>query len=350
MMKYKTEQQKAENYFKNHPDPKIVKYDRKDSGLSASYYRSPNGKITRMFSAGDSPNYVAGQGGFGRVKLSHSDGQDTVTHIRSMEWPEFIESERRDLEKEAACNLDFGIAKGPLIQNLQPKKNRIKYYQEMYKMKCTLREHISNMNAEQRIAAAIDVLLLVDACHSGLITKTGKAYIHGDISFDNIMLDQNEHLRLIDFMSTKELRYTDQLEKDSKFVLQTIFENKKFPMIPKDAIYDESVFPALPSHIQDRLLWEKNKENMQSEDFLTLTAAVLIAYAENNQLSPTDIVLLKEDTYQQVVLIEGYKRKKEIFTLPDPIAQALLKNTLRLLERYCNFLNKKCADTKNDPQ
>ena len=158
-MRNKSELRKAKQYFAAHPDK--IKYDRKDSGLSSSYIRDANGNITRLGST------VLGAGGFGRVKETESNQEKTVTKIQTKPYEdeESLEGTRFEHEQEAAANLDFGIAIGPLIEKVDESKQRVKYYQEMVPLSETLESRLDKLNPKERMKTAINFLLLIEGMY-----------------------------------------------------------------------------------------------------------------------------------------------------------------------------------------
>ncbi len=342
----KSELNRVKSYFREHPLEN--KYSHTESGLASSYIidRSTN-RITRLANKSEL-DQVAGTGAFGRVKKSEAESEETVMkiQIRPIEEPEFMEETRQDLEEEAACNLDFGIAKGPLIERIDAPKGRVKYYQEMIRLDETLHDRIPNLNPNQRIKTAIDFLLLVEDCHNGELTQSGNGYQHGDLSSGNVMYDQHGKLRLIDFGFSKKLIDTAQLQKEYKDVMRTLFHEpiKHGNLNTGPAtIFDPTQFNGFPIHLQKTLAWQENlRPQIPPEQNIIFIAAVLIAYQENSELSETDIENLKGDVFAQIMLVEQYKRKEAIIQMPTPIAQKTLNQMLHTLERYQRFLNTKC--------
>lgn len=331
-MRSRSELKKARQYFKAHPDK--IKYDRKDSGLSSSYIQDANGNITRLGST------VLGAGGFGRVKETESNQKKTVTKIQTKPYvdEETLESIRFDLEQEAAANLDFGIATGPLIERIDEAKQRVKYYQEMIPLNETLDSRLKKLNPKAQMQTAIKLLMLIQACHEGKLTKSSEGYAHGDISTNNVMYDQQGNMRLIDFAFSKKLTTTNQLRNDNRDTLYTLFHAEGEPR----SVFDTAQFTQLPIHIQKALACDLSLDpDIAPEQLIIFTTAVLIQYSKNPEITAKEIEDLKLSHHEQILIVEQYKRKEAILQIPESDARALLKGMVRNLERYQGFLIRK---------
>lgn len=346
---------RAKRYFQEHPEEN--KYDRKESGLESSYIIDRGTKrITRLANK-DELEHVSGAGAFGRVKKSESKTEETVVKIQSrpIESPEDMEATRQDLDKEANINLDFGIAKGPLIQNINKKTGKVKYYQEMIRLEDTLDARIASLDTNQRIKTAIDYLLLVEDCHIGALTQSGDGYMHGDLSSANAMYDSKGKLRLIDFAFSMNLttgvRHKDTyLKDDYKDAMRTLYHTPSEEEKSPATIFDTEQFNGFPIHLQKALAWQKYlRPDVKPEQNITFIAAVLISYQDNPALSEQDIENLRIDTYAQIMVVEQYKRKEALLQMPTEEAEKTLHKMVATLERYERFLNHKCNKKNQNP-
>ena len=346
-MRKKTELQQAKQFFKEHPGE--VKYNRAESGLSSSYMRNPQGKITRLANSAE-VNYVEGEGEFARVKRSESGKQSTVMKIQTkplemdLDAMQYI---REQVQREAEINLDFGIAIAPLIEKLDLQKGRVKYYQEMRPLQSTLESRLEDASPVDRIHSAIDFLLLVDACHCGELTESGTGYMHGDLSSKNVMYDSAGKMHLIDFAFAEPMKDNLQLFDDYKEAMRTLYHQKD-PNNPDSldnaaSIFSTEQFDHFPIFLQKTLAWEKSsRPDINPKQLFPFITAVLIAYSENSELTEEEVQALKEDSCKQMMVIEIYRRSRAIAELPTEIAQKTLNKIMSRLARYERFLDKKC--------
>ncbi len=339
----------AEAYFAKQRDLGRYepKYSRRDSGLSASYIQDSAGHITRLANKSELDR-ITGEGAFARVKKSKSHTQDTVTKIQTVpiDIDDDLSAElsHHDRKLEASINLDMGIAKGPLIiRRILSDDGRqyYKYYQEMYVMKQTLKERIPTLGLQERLEAAIDLLLVINDCHNGS-SKSGTGYIHGDISSANIMYDQQGKMHLIDFGMAEKINPKRQLQEDHKSLMRTLFH----PDSPYEhtALFDESQWQVLPDFIRNIFSWNNFTQlNITPDQYLVFAASVLISYQTNPHLTESAINNLKENPYSQYLIVEQYRREKTISQLPEETAEIVLEHIVQTLKRYNRFLNIACS-------
>ena len=193
---------KAEEYFKYNPG-KV--YCGAKNGLLYSYIKTDNAMIRRQ--------HELGIGNFGRVKtgITYLDPAqpsaikrqtlDTSDPYNSRHWLEAV-------KKEAAVNLDVGIALSDLVIRTNNDGNVYKVYQDMRYLGKPLLSVVSNIDPaydRNRVGYAILLLSQVFKLHSGSLANSGKKYTHRDIKPDNIVIDEHNALHLIDFaMATDE--------------------------------------------------------------------------------------------------------------------------------------------------
>jgi serine/threonine protein kinase len=187
---------KAEEYFKSNPG-KV--YCGAKNGLLYSYIKTDNSMIRRQ--------HELGIGNFGRVKagITHSDQAqpsvikrqtlDTTDPYNSRHWLEAV-------KKEAAVNLDVGIALSELVVRTNNDGSVYKVYQDLRYLGKPLSSVVSNIDPasdRNRVGYAILLLSQVFKLHSGLLATSGKKYAHGDIKPENVVIDEHNALHLIDF-------------------------------------------------------------------------------------------------------------------------------------------------------
>ena len=211
---------------------------------------------------------------------------------------------------------------------------------------------VSHLNKQKTLSEKIEwviaLLIAVHELHTGKTSRTQTPYVHHDIKPENILLDNQEKLRLIDFgfatsnlevkgcilgsrafmpvsihYYTKDIDYYraglkqqnifNGLEKDKIAVLRTIY-NPIYPNDPKYSLLANADFYKLPFSMQDLLATTNippffaDEKKAETEAFF---AAVFIMYASNPDIQLKDIKELRYNPELQDKLIAIYKEKSE---------------------------------------
>ena len=184
----------AQKYFSDNP---IAKYAGTAPKLIYSYIKDGSGKIHKR-------TKVAGDGSFSRVKESEEQEVNDASRY-------LIRSGKANIRqtKQAEIALDLGAASSDLITretlsatgNVPYKRYQVVPYlgKELF-----YRVQETDFTKEKQLTTSIELLLLVDSLHSGRLSQTGKRYAHGDLKLENVLINDQDQLRLIDFDFTKE--------------------------------------------------------------------------------------------------------------------------------------------------
>ncbi|MCX7116242.1 MAG: protein kinase [Gammaproteobacteria bacterium] len=189
------------DYFKKHPDS--MKYSRKDSQLPSSYIKEGDGTIYRV-EGKSNPDRLVGKGTFGSVKRIEDevDAEQGVVKVQIIADDAALAAAM----KEAALNLQFGVAKGELhVRRIEGQSYQYKVYQRMHHLGESLAKHIrqdaktipqaadeKQTQITKEMKTAIALCLEVARFHAA-------GYAHRDIKPDNVLVDSAGKVHLCDF-------------------------------------------------------------------------------------------------------------------------------------------------------
>lgn len=376
-----SEYEQAVLYFAQHPEK--TKYSRKESGLPESYFKEADGTVFSIANK-TSPEHAIGKGAHGRVKGAHGGLEEAEKNtVVKIQWLTSVEA-LQQARKEAAINLDLGVATGGLIERaFLDEKGQLIY--KVYQRMCNLGDKLSDKLAarteplteeetrhqlEIDIDRSISLCLLVNQMHTGELSSSKTPYAHKDIKPGNILIDSSGLLSLVDFgTTTSQLHgsafaptldgtlyylpldlsviqshhdltnfsknvsvFVNQLQEEVTNVTQDKIGTLRTIWLPPElqdkahCLLSNSSFAQLPQPLQDLLNTQEisphltTERQTENEQFF---AAVLITYRNNNyQITIEEIQTLRTDVQLQATIIETAQKARS-----DTIARAQAPST-----------------------
>lgn len=211
----KNEFESADEYFRANPEQTKLPIDYIGElihPITHSYLKQDDGKILAVShltndTGADAGGHI-GEGSYGHVKYA----MDRTGTLYALKVEVVNRNSAHALNKtihEAMIAADLGLLENMPIktQDSQAGPDCDRYYTTFFYLGDSLRNILKNQTIKfnTKLKIARKILLELHKLHSGLLSKTGKKYAHGDLKPANIVIDEYGNLTLIDYGYAQEL-------------------------------------------------------------------------------------------------------------------------------------------------